>query len=170
MECENCEIRRPETTPVPAGGARTRNWEKLRGPPSARPPMAGNPRRERGVPPALVTSANPKAGRRSQGNAGRRGGASVGRLERWGRRQHCFKLDKLSRAELSLRSIPSWGCSAHFGPPGPPPRVSGRLSSGFPGPTPGGLSRLASAPWRTSKRWRRSERARTEWCTKPRTS
>lgn len=74
---------------------------------SARLPGAGPLRRERGVRSALVTRTNRKDGRRGQGNAGRRGGASDGRLEQWGRRQHCFKLDKLSRAELCLRSIPS---------------------------------------------------------------
>ena len=45
------------------------------------------------------------------------------------------------------------------------------FSAGFPGPrSRAGLTRLASASWRTSKKWKRSERARTELCTKPKTS
>ena len=57
-------------------------------------------------PPAL-TLANGKGRGRGQGNAGRRGGASTGGREPEGRRQHCFKLDKLTRARDTLRSIPT---------------------------------------------------------------
>lgn len=73
------------------------------------------------VPPAL-TLTNREMWGRGQGNAGRRGGASGGGRELEGRRQHCFKLGKLTRVRETLRSIPTRGRVAGPCFPSSPPR------------------------------------------------